>query len=65
MSKCIECQQEIDTGGDNLRCGSCKVKSQNKPIGMQGWICPVCGAGNSPYNPRCACQGYPPMKITC
>lgn len=22
---------------------------------MQGWVCPVCGGGNSPYAGRCPC----------
>ena len=66
MSKCMDCGNDIDTGGDNLRCSACRQKLSNIPIGgMQGWICPVCGAGNSPYTSRCNCMGYPPMKITC
>lgn len=30
-----------------------------------GWVCPVCGRGNSPFTSTCPCQGYPPNKITC
>ncbi len=26
--------------------------------GMVGWICPICGAGNSPFNNRCGCKPY-------
>ena len=68
MSKCMDCGSDIDTGGDNLRCGACKQKIENchnLPIGIQGWICPVCGAGLSPYTQRCSCVGFPPAKITC
>jgi NMD protein affecting ribosome stability and mRNA decay len=67
VSKCIDCGADIDTVGDNLRCGSCRQKKNypNLPIGIQGWICPVCGAGLSPYTQRCPCMGFPPGKITC
>lgn len=27
----------------------------NKPSGSYGWICPVCGAGVSPYQDHCPC----------
>jgi hypothetical protein len=30
-----------------------------------GWICPKCGAGNSPNNFRCNCTPAPPIQITC
>lgn len=28
---------------------------------MQGWTCPVCGRGNSPYSMHCGCP--PPMIV--
>lgn len=63
MSKCIECGNELDTGGDNLRCSQCRWKHQNL-AGITGWVCPVCGRGNSPYTSTCLCQPLP-NKITC
>jgi hypothetical protein len=33
--------------------------------GMHGWVCPVCGRGNSPFSSNCPCVPMPPMKITC
>ena len=45
-------------------------KNINEPTVQQtvfpnyGWICPKCGAGNSPYTSRCACQPIP-FNITC
>lgn len=30
-----------------------------------GWICPVCGRGNSPYTGSCPCKPSPPFTITC
>lgn len=38
--------------------GTAKAKSYNVPA-MQGWICPVCGRGLSPYISVCPCD------ITC
>jgi hypothetical protein len=28
---------------------------------MRGWVCPVCGKGNSPYSTQCGCT--PPIKV--
>ena len=33
------------------------------PGGTVGWICPVCGAGMSPYATRCTCRDK--FEITC
>ncbi len=30
-----------------------------KPKGMLGWICPVCGRGNSPFSSSCPCTPFP------
>lgn len=39
-------------------------ESEQKPIGLVGWVCPVCGRGNSPYTSTCPCiQGH--GQITC
>jgi len=27
-----------------------------------GWICPVCGRGNSPFTPTCPCKTW---ELTC
>lgn len=31
------------------------IKEVTKPL--MGWICPVCGRGNSPFSTRCDCPG--------
>lgn len=35
--------------------GTATAKSYNVPA-MQGWICPVCGRGVSPYTAVCPCK---------
>ena len=29
---------------------------QPKKLGMTGWVCPVCGMGNSPFSAVCPCK---------
>lgn len=31
---------------------------------MQGWVCPVCGGGNSPFASRCPCKPAVPPTYT-
>ena len=33
--------------------------------GPVGWICPVCGRGQSPYSTYCPCRGWQTHEITC
>jgi hypothetical protein len=61
--------QNQNTGGNAnstfrtcLTCGkkdeamdSCEIC---KPKGMTGWVCPVCGRGNSPFSSTCPCKGF-------
>ena len=44
--------------------GAAKAKSYNVPA-MQGWICPVCGRGLSPYTNVCPCKDFKGWNITC
>jgi hypothetical protein len=37
---------------------------KDKPIGSVGWICPVCGRGNSPFNMTCPCRNTTIMPHT-
>lgn len=32
--------------------------------GVQGWCCPRCGRGNSPFNPVCPCMPMPAPAVT-
>lgn len=54
--ECIEQAQlnRIDTAKDTVT-GTATAKSYNVPA-MQGWICPVCGRGVSPYTAVCPCK---------
>lgn len=55
----------LDCGKTDEAIDSCE---RCKPKGMLGWICPVCGRGNSPFSSSCPCvsfQQFPTMPITC
>ena len=54
--ECIEQAQlnRIDMVKDAVT-GTATAKSYNVPA-MQGWICPVCGKGVSPYTAVCPCK---------
>lgn len=39
------------------------ISEMNKG-GLYGWICPVCGRGNSPFTTTCPCKPID-IKITC
>lgn len=57
---CPKCNMPYTSGG----CG-CPLFRHEKPAGLQGWVCPVCGRGLSPFTQFCPCKGYPEMKVTC
>jgi len=38
--------------------------SETNKGGFYGWICPVCGRGNSPFTSTCPCKPLD-IKITC
>lgn len=40
------------------------TKSYSVPS-MQGWVCPVCGRGLSPYTYVCPCKNGKGWEITC
>ena len=44
--------------------GTSKSESYNVPA-MQGWVCPVCGRGLSPYIRVCPCKDVKGWDITC
>ena len=52
-SKCPTCGEIITSAG----CG-CN-RNNNYRLAAQGWICPVCGRGNSPWSMVCPCQNEP------
>ncbi len=40
--------------------------NDNDQTKSYGWICPVCGRGNSPFTPTCPCKPWAPnWTITC
>ena len=58
------CGKELTTANINGLCNECENNQKIKASPIYGWVCPVCGRGNSPYTTTCPCQ---PMKldITC
>jgi len=58
MDKCCQCGNVLNTGDDiSGICSSCKEKNKFS----FGWICPICGRGNSPFTSTCSCK---PMNYT-
>lgn len=53
---CLTCGK-TDEAIDN--CDTCRPKV------MLGWICPVCGRGNSPFSSVCPCTSFIVQPITC
>lgn len=47
-------------------CGDCnkKVETEQTKPQFVGWLCPVCGRGNSPFSAVCPCKGWD-NTITC
>lgn len=39
------------------------IETVDKPV-QYGWVCPVCGRGNSPFTSTCPCKPID-WKITC
>ena len=74
--KCNECGGKLPDGDERAICYNCRCKSFLKGMrekldksskglfGNYGWICPVCGRGNSPYASSCPCI-LPSYEITC
>jgi hypothetical protein len=49
LGRCSECGKICQsTSGCNCQ--------QNKSEPGVGWVCPVCGAGNAPWNGTCQCK---------
>ena len=44
--------------GDNTNVAVCQcpIKSNHRVFVNTGWVCPVCGAGNSPFTTQCPCN---------
>ncbi len=65
MEKCTRCGAELTSGDTDGLCSKRRSESQLPTGGLMGWICPVCGRGNSPYTSFCPCMGWPEYKVTC
>jgi hypothetical protein len=61
--KC-NCGKELTSGDMNGKCSECTQK-ETQPLFQTGWICPVCGRGNSPWSSSCPCKGFVNFEVTC
>jgi len=50
--KCWHCGVELNCGEIKGLCSTCHIEIEN-PKPQVGWICPVCGLGNSPSSKKC------------
>lgn len=63
-TSCYKCGRPLGNNytliGNEPFCVICsnEMNKPAMPVGMQGWICPVCGKGNSPFVKQCDCQPY-------
>jgi hypothetical protein len=57
-------KRECTCGKTNQEMEDCKL-CKPQIFGMTGWICPVCGRGNSPFSSSCPCVPFPGFQITC
>jgi hypothetical protein len=56
--------RQCSCGKKNADMDACECQ-QPKQFGMIGWICPVCGRGNSPFSSSCPCKPFPQFNVTC
>lgn len=70
MSNCVKCGRYFETSKQTDYCSECersKIVTSDMPLPQgfgkqEGWICPVCGRGLSPWTSFCPCQSD--FKIT-
>jgi hypothetical protein len=69
MSNCAKCGRYFETSKQTDYCSECersKIFTGDMPLPgfgkQEGWICPVCGRGLSPWTSFCPCQSD--FKIT-
>lgn len=49
---------------DEFKQAGVGIGKSTAAFGNYGWICPVCGRGNSPFNQTCGCKPFE-YKVTC
>jgi hypothetical protein len=56
---CPKCGKPYyDEGNSTIPPELCKCNQ-----GLMGWICPICGRGNSPHTSTCPCQPFQPTCL--